>query len=393
MIDSKLPNIASSIFAVMSKMAIDYNAINLSQGFPDFNCPDELLRLVKEYQEKGFNQYAPMPGIPKLREKLSAKIKKLYSSDYNFETEITITAGATQAIFTAITASIEKDDEVILLEPAYDSYAPSIVVNGGIPVFVPLNKNNYNIDWNRVKDNISEKTKMIIINSPHNPTGSVINKTDIKILEDITRNTGILIISDEVYEHIVFDGEKHISLLSSKELAEKSFVIFSFGKTYHTTGWKVGYCVAPENLSNEFRKIHQFVVFSVNTPIQYAFADFLDTEKHYLDLNNFYQKKRDIAINFLKDTNFKLTPAKGTYFQLLDYSKISDLSDLDFTELLTKKFGIATIPLSPFYSNPYNDKIIRICFAKRDEVLAEGMNKLKEASDILSKKKVPLIND
>lgn len=384
MINSKLPKIGSSIFAVMSKMANDYNAINLSQGFPDFNCPDELLDLVKKYQAKGFNQYAPMPGIPKLREKLSQKIKKLYGKDYNPDSEITITSGATQAIYTAVTASIEKSDEVILLEPAYDSYAPSVLINGGVPIFVPLKKINYNIDWDRVKDKITSKTKMIIINSPHNPTGSVINETDIKILEEMTNNTGILLLSDEVYEHIVFDGEKHFSLSSSEELSQRSLIISSFGKTYHTTGWKVGYCAAPENLTKEFRKVHQFVVFSVNTPMQYAYADYLDNEKHYLGLNNFYQKKRDIAINLLKDTQYNLTPAKGTYFQLLNYSDISGMNDIQFSELLTKEFGIAVIPLSPFYSNAYNEKVIRICFAKREEVLTEGMNRLKIAAEKIS---------
>jgi len=386
MINSKLPKIGSSIFAVMSKMALDYNAINLSQGFPDFNCPDELLKLVEEYQAKGFNQYAAMPGVPKLREQLSKKIKKLYGRDYNFETEITITAGATQAIFTAITASVEKEDEVILLEPAYDSYAPSVLINGGVPVFIPLIKGSYRIDWDRVKDNISNKTKIIIINSPHNPTGSVITETDIKILEELTRNTSILIISDEVYEHIVFNGENHFSLSASEELAGRSFIIFSFGKTYHTTGWKLGYCIAPENLTKEFRRIHQFVVFSVNTPVQYAYADFLDNEEHYLSLNNFYEKKRDLVTSLLKDLFYNFNPAKGTYFQLLDYSKISEMNDMDFAERLTKEFGIAVIPLSPFYSNPYNEKVIRICFAKRDEVLYEGMNRLKKASQILSEK-------
>jgi methionine aminotransferase len=318
-----------------------------------------------------------------LREKISKKIKKLYGRGYNFETEITITAGATQAIFTAITASIQKGDEVILLEPAYDSYAPSVLISGGVPVYIPLLKGSYKIDWDRVKNNISPKTKMIIINSPHNPTGSIINEADIKILEEITRNTGILILSDEVYEHIVFDGEKHISLSVSKELAERSFIIFSFGKTYHTTGWKLGYCAAPENLTNELRKVHQFVVFSVNTPFQYAYADFLDNEEHYLNLNNFYQKKRDIVLNLLQGTEFNFSPANGTYFQLLDYSRISEMNDLEFAELLTKEFGIAVIPLSPFYSKLYNDKVIRICFAKRDEVLEEGMDRLKKAAEII----------
>jgi len=364
----------------MTKMAIEHNAINLSQGFPDFNCPDELVSLVNKYQKEGFNQYAPMPGIPSLRMKLSEKIKKLYKKEYHPETEITITAGATQAIYTAITASINKGDEVILLEPAYDSYAPSVEINGGKPVFVPLLKENNKPDWDRVKDNITSKTKMIIVNSPHNPTGSVLNQNDIEILEEIIQNSNILIISDEVYEHIVFDGEEHFSLASSEELSQRSFIISSFGKTYHTTGWKLGYCAAPEHLTNEFRKIHQFIVFSVNTPVQYAYAEFLNNEEHYLSLSSFYERKRNFILNLLKETKFKFTPAKGTYFQLLDYSNISDLDDMKFAEFLTKEFGVAVIPLSPFYFNNYNGKVIRICFAKKDDVLKEGMMRLINAA-------------
>src|SRR5690606_19990796 len=330
MINSKLPNVPTSIFAVMTKMAIEHNAINLSQGFPDVNCSDELVSLVNKYQKEGFNQYAPMPGIPSLRMKLSEKIKKLYKKEYHPETEITITAGATQAIYTAITASINKGDEVILLEPAYDSYAPSVEINGGKPVFVPLLKENNKPDWDRVKDNITSKTKMIIVNSPHNPTGSVLNQNDIEILEEIIQNSNILIISDEVYEHIIFDGEEYFNLASSEELSKKSFIISSFGKTYHTTGWKLGYCAAPEHLTNEFRKIHQFIVSSVNTPVQYAYAEFLNNEEHYLSLSSFYERKRNFILNLLKETKYKFTPAKGTYFQLLDYSNISDLDDMKF---------------------------------------------------------------
>lgn len=379
MTKSKLPNVGTSIFTIMSKMALDYNAINLSQGFPDFNCPDELLSLVSDYQAKGFNQYAPMQGIPILRQQISEKIKNVYGKDYDFDKEINITTGATQAIYTAITSIINKGDEVILLEPAYDSYAPTVIVNGGIPVFIPLIPGSFKIDWDAVKDNISSKTRMIIINSPHNPTGSVINQADIKILEEITRNTNIFILSDEVYEHIVFDNEKHYSLSSSEELSERAFVISSFGKTYHTTGWKMGYCAAPENLMREFRKIHQFIVFSVNTPIQFAYADFMNNKEHYLGLSSFYQKKRDLILEVLKDSNYKFTPAKGTYFQILDYSEISSMNDINFTEYLTKEAGVAAIPLSPFYSKPIEQKTIRICFAKKDEVLMEGMNRLKQA--------------
>lgn len=360
-------------------MALDYNAINLSQGFPDFNCADELLNLVAKYQKEGFNQYAPMQGVPKLRQKISEKIKKLYRRNYDPEKEINVTAGATQAIYTAITASIQKDDEVILLEPAYDSYAPSVLVNGGKPVFVPLLPGSFKIDWDAVKDSITRKTRMLIINSPHNPTGSVVNETDIKILEEITRNTNILLLSDEVYEHIVFDNEKHFGISSSEELSGKAFVISSFGKTYHTTGWKIGYCAAPEKLMEEFRKIHQFIVFAVNTPIQHAYADFMDNEEHYLSLNIFYQKKRDLILELLKDSGYQFSPAKGTYFQILDYSGISSMNDIEFTEYLTRQFGVAAIPLSPFYSYPAEQKTIRICFAKKDEVLIEGIERLKQA--------------
>ncbi len=376
MINSKLPNIELSIFAVMSKMASDYNAINLSQGFPDFNCPDKLLNLVEYYQRHGFNQYAPMGGVLKLREKISAKINKLYNRNYNPESEITITAGATQAIFTAITAVVKKDDEVILLEPAYDSYAPSVIVNGGIPKFVPLNPKDFSVDWDRVKDSISSKTKLFIINSPHNPSGSLLTENDITTLEEIIRDKDILIISDEVYEHIVFDGLKHISICQSEELYKKSFIISSFGKTYHTTGWKIGYCGAPKNLMNEFRKIHQFIVFAVNTPIQYAYADFMENEDHYLRLGIFYQEKRNLFLDLIKKSNFNFIPSKGTYFQLLDYSNISEKNDMEFTEYLIKDIGVAAIPLSPFYKNNYNNKIIRICFAKNDEVLEKAAEKL-----------------
>jgi len=377
MIKSKLPAAGTSIFSVMTRMALKYNAINLSQGFPDFNCSEELLALAAKYQYKGFNQYAPMEGVPELREKLSQKIKKIYNKFYDPESEITITSGATQAIFTAITATVQNGDEVILLEPVYDSYAPSVIVNGGKPVFVPLKKSDYRVDWERVKHNITDKTKLLIINSPHNPTGSVINEADIKNLEEIAENNDIFLISDEVYEHIVFDEAVHLSLSSSEVLAQKSFVISSFGKTYHTTGWKTGYCAAPEILMDEFRKIHQFAVFAVNTPLQYAYAEFLNNEDHYLKLKDFYQKKRNLVTNLLSDSKFRFRPAGGTYFQLLDYSDISGIPDMKFAEYITKEHKVAVIPLSPFYSNQYNEKTIRICFAKKDEVLIEAIDRLK----------------
>ena len=373
--DSKLPGVGLSIFAVMTKMAQDYNAINLSQGFPDFNCSDELIALVNKYQQGGFNQYAPMPGVPSLREKITKKVAKLYGRRYDYNDEITITAGATQALFTAITTVIKNGDEVIIIEPAYDSYEPVVRMNGGIPKFVSLGK-DFSFDWQLVKDSISEKTKMIIINSPHNPTGSILTESDIRTLEEITRNTNIVLVSDEVYEHIIFDGKKHFSLSSSEELSERSFVISSFGKTYHTTGWKIGYCVAPKKLTEEFRKIHQFIVYAVNTPLQHAYADFMQNPVHYLTLNNFYQSKRDLLISSLKDSGFIITPTNGTYFQLLDYSEISDKNDMDFAIYLTKEIGVAVIPISPFCTLNKSRKIIRICFAKKDEILLQAAEKL-----------------
>ena len=377
-LQSKLPEIGTSIFSVMSKMAVDYNAINLAQGFPDFNCSNELIELVNYYQKNGYNQYAPMSGVQKLRKQISKKIEKLYGRLYDVENEITVTAGATQAIYTAITTIVHPGDEVIIIEPAYDSYVPGVKASGGIPVYVKLNPEDYSYNWEAIRNSISNKTKLIIINSPHNPTGSLITEDDIKQLEELTKYKNIFIISDEVYEHIVFDGEKHISLAESDELAKRTFIISSFGKTFHTTGWKMGYCAAPDYLMKEFRKMHQFIVFSANTPIQHAYADYLQDEKHYLSLDDFYKKKRDIFREKIKDSKFRLLPCKGTYFQLMEYSDVSNLNDMDFSEYLIKEAGIAVIPISPFYDAGNANKIIRICFAKRDEVL-------KEAAQILSK--------
>jgi methionine aminotransferase len=377
-IKTKLPEWGTSIFTIMSRMAVEHNAINLAQGFPDFNCDQELLELVSYFQNKGFNHYAPMQGVPNLRKAISEKIEKIYGKHYDFDKEITVTAGATQALYTAITSVVKQGDEVILFEPAYDSYVPDILSNGGIPVYIPLNPNNYSYDWDIIHNKISDKTKAIILNSPHNPTGSLISKNDIEQLEKLTRETDILIVSDEVYEHITFDGEKHISLASSNELSKRTFVISSFGKTYHTTGWKMGYCAAPENLTKEFRKMHQFIVFSTNTPIQYAYAEFMKHEDRYLSLGKFYQQKRDVFINEIKSSKFKLKPCKGTYFQLLDYSAISNKTDLEFSEYLTKEIGVAVIPLSPFYESKESQSLIRICFAKTDEVLKEAADKLKK---------------
>jgi methionine transaminase len=376
-INSKLPAIGTSIFAVMSKMASDYKAINLSQGFPDFNCSGELIDLVNHFMKKGFNQYAPMPGTIELRNEISKKVKKDYERFYDPEKEITITSGATQALYTAFSTIINSGDEVIVFEPAYDSYIPAIKVNGGIPISISLNKNDFSIPWNEVEKSITNKTKCIVINSPHNPTGSILNESDIKQLEKIVKDKNIFLISDEVYEHIIFDNQNHFSLASSDELSKRTFVISSFGKTFHTTGWKLGYCCAPEYLMKEFRKIHQFVVFAVNTPIQLATSEFMKNEYNIYSLNKFYQDKRDLFRKLLSDSRFILRKCDGTYFQLLDYSNISDKNDFEFSEYLTKEIGVAVIPLSPFYSDYNSEKIIRVCFAKQDSVLTQAAVKLK----------------
>ncbi len=384
-IKTKLPDWGTSIFTIMSRMAVEHNAINLAQGFPDWNCNDELLELVHHFQKKGFNQYAPMQGVVNLRKAISEKIEKLYGRYYDFEKEITVTAGATQALYTAITSVVKTGDEVILFEPAYDSYVPDILSNGGIPIYIPLNTNDYSYDWELVRRKISDKTRLIIINSPHNPTGSLVTDNDMKELETITKGTDILIVSDEVYEHITFNGKRHLSLAGSEELAKRTFVISSFGKTYHTTGWKMGYCAAPEYLSKEFRKMHQFIVFSVNTPIQYAYAEFMKQEERYLSLGNFYQHKRDVFIDAMRNSKpaspasrLKIKNCDGTYFQLLDYFTISDKHDLEFSEYLTKEIGVAVIPLSPFYEDRKSRSLVRICFAKSDDVLREAAKKLSE---------------
>lgn len=375
--ESKFPDIGTSIFAVMSKLANDNNAINLSQGFPDFNCSEELINLVDTFMKRGNNQYAPMPGTVELRNEISRVIKDLYDRYYNSETEITITAGATQALFTAFSTLVKNGDEVIVFEPAYDSYIPAIKLNGGIPVVVSLNENDFSIPWDKVKSKLSEKTKCIVFNSPHNPTGAILNHNDILILIELVKNKNIYLISDEVYEHIIFNNNQHLSFARYDELSKRSFVISSFGKTFHTTGWKIGYCCAPANLMSEFRKVHQFVVFAVNTPVQLAMAEYLKNDAHILGLRNLYQEKRDLFRYLIKDSNFKLLNCEGTYFQLLDYSNISDLSDMDFSVYLTKDIGVAVIPISPFYSTNVNSKIIRVCFAKKDDVLIKASEKLK----------------
>lgn len=373
---SKLPDVNTSIFAVMSKMSNDHNAINLSQGFPDFNCSEQLVELVNHFMKKGFNQYAPMPGTIELRKQISLEVKRNYGRDYDFEKEITITAGATQALYTAFSAIVNKGDEVIVFEPAYDSYFPAIIANGGVPISIRLNKDNFSIPWEEVERSITKKTKCIVINSPHNPTGAILKEVDISQLTKIVKDTSIFLISDEVYEHIIFQNQKHCSFAHYDELAKRSFIISSFGKTFHTTGWKMGYCCAPNNLTSEFRKFHQFIVFAVNTPVQLAMAEFLKDEKNISALPDFYQAKRDLFISLLKGSKFIFRKCNGTYFQLLDYSNISAKNDFEFSEYLAKEIGVAVIPLSPFYKNGSDDKLVRVCFAKKDEVLKKAANKL-----------------
>jgi len=374
--NSKLPNVKTTIFTVIGKLATKYNAINLSQGFPNFNTSKELIDLVNISMLKGNNQYAPMPGIYSLREAISQKVENLYGVNYNPETEITITAGATQAIFTAIAACIKKADEVIIFKPAYDCYEPAIELFGGKPVTIQFDPEGFKIDWQKVKGLISAKTKMIIINTPHNPSGRVLSYNDMKQLEALLKNTNILLLSDEVYEHIIFDGEKHQTAALFPVLAERAFITFSFGKTFHNTGWKLGYCIAPAELTKEFRKVHQYNVFSVNHPMQVALTNYIKSPQNYLELSSFYQEKRDLFLSFVKDSRFKFTPSKGTYFQLLNFASITDEYDHDFAVRLIKEKKIASIPVSEFNVNNYDSKVLRFCFAKTDETL-------KKAAEIL----------
>ncbi len=372
MINSKLPNIETSIFAIMSKMAAEHNALNLSQGFPNFPSDPALNALVDQAMRDGFNQYAPMPGDFELRMEISKKIEKLHNHFYNPETELTITAGATQAIFTIIAATISKQDEVIIFTPAYDCYAPTVKLFGGKVVPIQLKPPFYKVDWQEVADKITSKTKMIIINSPHNPTGMLFQEADMQELQRLAEKNNLLVLSDEVYEHIIFDGNEHQSASRFEALAARSFITASFGKTFHNTGWKMGYCAAPEKLMQEFQKVHQFVVFCVNHPFQKAFATYLKDENHYLKLPDFYQQKRDFFLNLMEDSHFKIIPSQGTYFQMLDFSEISRESDITFAERLTKEFKIATIPTSVFNEGKKDFKQIRVCFAKTDETLAEA---------------------
>ncbi|MFM2157239.1 MAG: hypothetical protein RL516_1988 [Bacteroidota bacterium] len=375
-IESKLPNVGTTIFTIMSGLANETGAINLSQGFPSFEVSRELIDLYNQAMLNNHNQYAPMPGLLSLREELSKKTQKLYGAYYNPDSEITITAGGTQALYTAITALVHKGDEVIIFEPAYDSYKPAIELAGGVVKPYSLTPPNYRINWEEVKSMITDKTKLIMINTPHNPSGTILSKQDLESLAEITKSTNIIVLSDEVYEHIIFDGEEHQSVCRFEDLRKRSLIVYSFGKTFHATGWKTGYCLGPEYLMKEFRKVHQFLVFSVNTPLQVALASYLKNEEHYLSLPSFYQAKRDYFIRLIEGSKFKFTPCKGSYFQLLDYSDFSDEKDTDLAIRLIKEFGIASIPVSVFYSSDVDTKMLRFCFAKDNETLQRAAEKI-----------------
>ena len=375
---SKLPEVDTTIFTVMSQLANQYNAINLSQGFPDYECSAQLIELVNQYMKSGHNQYAPMAGVYALRERLAEKQEKLHHARYNPETEITITAGGTQALFASIASTIRPHDEVIIFEPAYDSYAPSVRLFGGLVRPVELTAPDYKINWHEVQLLINEHTRMIILNNPNNPSGRTLDDNDIIELIKLTKNTNILILSDEVYEHLVYDGNKHLSLSRYPELRERSFITASFGKLLHATGWKVGYCLAPEYLMKEFRKVHQYEVFSVNSAVQYAIAEFLLNEDNYLEISDFFQQKKDFFSNLMKETRFDLLPCNGSYFQLVQYSRITEEGDTDLAMRIIKEYGVASIPVSAFYSKNSDYKVLRFCFAKRQETLERAVIKLAQ---------------
>ena len=374
--NSKLPDLELTIFSVMTQLANEHGAINLSQGFPDFDTYPELISLVETYMSQGHNQYAPMQGVMALRERIAEKVSEMYGAQYDPATEITVTSGATESVFAAISAVVQKNDEVIIFEPAYDAYAPIVRLNGGIPVFLQLAFPEYNIDWDAVKNAVSRKTKLIVLNYPHNPTGAVLSKDDISSLSRIVENTQIYIVSDEAYEHIIFDGLQHESISRYPQLAQRSFVICSFGKTYHTTGWKIGYTLAPEALSIELQKIHQYLTFASNTPIQMAYAEFMKNKGLYLNLPDFYQQKRDLFLNLISASRFTPLPCKGTYYQMLDYSQISDESEFDFARRLTVEHGVAAIPPSALYHQKEDHRVLRFCFAKKHETLESAAERL-----------------
>jgi methionine aminotransferase len=377
-ITSRLPDVGTTIFTVMSALATEKGAVNLGQGFPDFHCDPALVDAVTDAMRSGLNQYPPMTGIPQLRDVIADKVESIYGHRYDPATEITVTAGATQGILTSVLCCVHPGDEVIVIEPAYDSYVPAIQLAGGIPVFVQMEVTDagYAVPWAKVAAAVTPRTRLIMVNSPHNPTGSVLRGADIAALTDIVRGTDILVLSDEVYEHMVYDGHRHESVCRHPELAARSFVVSSFGKTYHVTGWKIGYVAAPAALMHEFRKVHQFNVFTVNTPVQHGLAAFMKDPAPYLDLPAFYQRKRDLFREGLAQTRFKLLPSDGTYFQCVDYSAVSDLPEADFSKWLTTEMGVAAIPVSAFYHQPRESGIVRFCFAKQDATLNLALQRL-----------------
>jgi len=377
MLRNKLPGKGTTIFTVMSKMAQDHGAINLAQGFPDFDGPKALRDRVTWHIAHGHNQYAPLAGVPELKEQIALKVHELYGCNIDPETQVTVTPGATEALYCAITAVVHPGDEVIVFDPAYDTYEPGISLNGGVTKHISLDYPDFSIDWSRVRDMVTERTRMIILNTPHNPTGTTWTSDDIQQLRSLVAEHDIYLLSDEVYEHICFDGRQHESLLRYTDLAAKSFVVSSFGKTYHTTGWRVGYCIAPAAMMEEFLRIHQFINFSTQAPMQYAIADFLrECPQHHHELGRFYQQKRDLFLELMAASRFKLIPSSGTYFQLADYSALSDETDTEFTARLTCEHKVAAIPVSVFYQQPPKQHVIRFCFAKHDATLVEAAKKL-----------------
>jgi len=375
-LQSRLPNVGTTIFTVMSALAAEKGAVNLGQGFPDFDCDPRLVDAVTDAMKKGLNQYPPMTGVPVLREAVAAKVQALYGHAYDAASEITITAGATQAILTAILAIVHPGDEVIVLEPCYDSYVPNIELAGGVVVRVPLTPGTFRPDFDKIAAAITPKTRAIITNTPHNPSGTVWTREEMLKLQDLLAPTEILLISDEVYEHMVFDGQQHESAARFPGLAARAFIVSSFGKTYHVTGWKVGFVAAPASLTAEFRKVHQFNVFTVNTPVQYGLASYMADPKPYLELSAFYQRKRDLFREGLKRTKFRMLPGEGTYFQCVDISAVSDLGEAEFCKWLTSEIGVAAIPLSTFYGNGFDQRVVRFCFAKKDETLHTALDRL-----------------
>ena len=376
LVTSRLPGVGTTIFTVMSRLAAECGAINLSQGFPDFSASPELFERVAWHMHSGANQYAPMAGVPSLREAIVARSEGLYGTRYDPEHEVTITAGGTQALFTAVTALVRPGDEVVVLEPVYDSYVPAIELAGGRAVRASLSPPHYRPDWQRIGALLSPRTRMILLNSPHNPTGSIFTRDDLDALAGLLRGTGVVVLSDEVYEHIVFDGARHESVSRHPELAARSFVVGSFGKTFHVTGWKVGWALAPRELMAEFRKVHQFVVFTVNTPVQLALADHMSDPSRWLELPAFYQRKRDLFRAGLAASRLELLPCSGTYFQLASYARVSDEPDTVLAERLTREIGVASIPVSAFHADGRQDRVLRFCFAKSDETLSRACERL-----------------